>query len=180
MRAKLVHARAVLENWGRHVESESTPMEWHKGYAKALEEVLDLDGCSLRRYPRWEANISAEISRMVRSPFSQQKGAHGQIADLSVRGCRLVTPMDLSVGAVIGLSFRLPEKSTTVTLHGLICRIQRVDKGYMAAVEFIGLPEHVAGALGVTLAPGPCSPLVNPEGSEDRKEGNGEKSLPRE
>lgn len=150
--AKLVDARAVLEKLGPQVEAGSSARDWHRGYVKALEEVLDLQGLTLRRYPRWQTDIRTKIARMV-----PKKGAYGQIADLSVGGCRLITPMELSVGAVIGLAFRLPERSTIVTLHGLVCRTQRVDEEYMVAVEFIGLPESIAEMLGISASVAPVA-----------------------
>ncbi|MFQ5896861.1 MAG: hypothetical protein ACE5JN_01245 [Candidatus Methylomirabilia bacterium] len=43
MRARLAHARAILERLGRRVDSGPTAMEWQKGYVKALEEMGDLE-----------------------------------------------------------------------------------------------------------------------------------------
>ncbi|MFQ5960908.1 MAG: PilZ domain-containing protein [Candidatus Methylomirabilales bacterium] len=172
VRAKLVHARAVLEQLRRQVESP-TAIEWQKGYVKALEDVLDLDGVSLRRHPRWETDTPVQIARMV-----PQQGSSGQLVDLSVGGCRLVTAMDLSAGDIIQLSFKPPERSMIVTLEGAVHRVLRVDDEYRAGVEFVGLPEHTAEALGVTVALGRSWPLVNSEGRRGPDESNPEKSVP--
>ncbi|MFQ5520649.1 MAG: PilZ domain-containing protein [Candidatus Methylomirabilia bacterium] len=145
--AKLVQARAALE---KPAQLEAA-REWQKGYVRALEEVLDLQGLTLRRYPRWQADTPTNIARLV-----PKQRASGQIVDLSVGGCRLVAPIELSAGAIIKLSFNHPERSTIVSLHGLVARTERVSEEHIAGVEFIGLPEDIAEALG------------GPESAEDR------------
>ncbi|MFQ5899708.1 MAG: PilZ domain-containing protein [Candidatus Methylomirabilia bacterium] len=140
----------------------STTMEWQKGYVRALEDVLDLEGLSLRRHPRADTNIPTQIARM-----GPKRGASGQIVDLSVGGCRLVTAMELSEGDIVELSFKLPERSTIVTLEGVVRRALRIDEGCRAGVEFVGLTEDIAEALGIAVTLGRSWPLISPEGRQE-------------
>ena len=142
--AKLVRARAVLEDLRRRGGSGMDPVEWQKGYVKALEEILDLEGLSLRRYPRRPTSIPAEIAR-----FSPETGAPGPrsagtITDLSMAGCGLATALALSVGETVTVSFKLPQSSTPATLEGAVRRAQRVDEETRAGVGFKALSERVA------------------------------------
>ncbi|MFQ5896839.1 MAG: PilZ domain-containing protein [Candidatus Methylomirabilia bacterium] len=173
VRAKLVHARAVLENLDRQGEPGPTTLAWQKGYVRALEAVLDLEGFSLRRHPRWETDIPAQIARM-----GPKKGAAGQIVDLSVGGCRLVTAMQLSAGDVVELSFKLPERSMIATLQGVVRRALRVDEEYRVGLEFVGTPEDIAEALGIAVTLGRSWALVNLRNGEDQEESNRKESLP--
>lgn len=141
--AKLVRARAVLDDLRRRGGSGLDDMEWQKGYVKALEEILDLEGLSLRRFPRRPTSIPAEIAR-----FSPETGAPGPrsagtITDLSMAGCGLATALALSVGETVTVSFKLPQSPTPVTLEGAVRRAQRVDEETRAGVEFKTLPERV-------------------------------------
>ncbi|MFQ5932066.1 MAG: PilZ domain-containing protein [Nitrospiraceae bacterium] len=144
---KLVQAWAAFEKLAPQLETDSPATEWQKGYVRALEEMLDLQSLTLRRYPRWQANVPTNIARMV-----PKQEASGQIVDLSVGGCRLIAPLELSVGAIIKVSFNHPEWSTIVTLHGLVCRTERIGEEYIAGVAFLGLPEDIGRALGVSVS----------------------------
>lgn len=123
--AKLTRARAGLEALGRQGESALTALEWQKGYVKALEEILDLEGLSLRRSPRRPTAIPAEIARVLPNTGVPGPRGTGTILDLSLGGCSLATTLALSGGELIVLSFRLPEPSTPVMLAGWVRRAQR-------------------------------------------------------
>lgn len=141
---KLLRARATLEDLGRQGAPGMSATEWQKGYVKALEEVLDIDGLTLRRYPRRVTEIPMEIARMSADTGAPGPRSDGTITDLSMGGCRLATAMALSVGEVITVSFRLPKSATPVTLEGQVRRAQRVGEETKAGVQFKALPERVA------------------------------------
>lgn len=139
--ANLSHARTVLEDLERQGKVEITAIEWQKGYVKALEETLDLEGLSLRRYPRRPTAIPAEIARILQEQGASGQRGKGTIVDLSVGGCGLATVMELSAGEVIDISFRLPASSTPVALEGWVRRAQRANGEFRAGVEFKGSPK---------------------------------------
>jgi len=114
-----------------------TAGEWQKGYVKALEEVLDLEGLSLRRHPRRPTSIPAEIVRILPADVPRQSGT-GTIVDLSVVGCGLATAMELSASDLIELSFRLPARGTPVSLEGCVRRAHQVNGQFRVGVEFKG------------------------------------------
>lgn len=141
--AKLVRARAVLDDLRRRGGSGLDDMEWQKGYVKALEEILDLEGLSLRRFPRRPTSIPAEIARISPETGAPGPRSAGTITDLSMAGCGLATALALSVGETVTVSFKLPQSPTPVTLEGAVRRAQRVDEETRAGVEFKTLPERV-------------------------------------
>lgn len=126
-------------------------MEWQKGYMKALEEVLDLEGLSLRRHQRRPTAVPAEIAQIFPETAGPGRRGEGTITDLSISGCALATAMTLSAGDIIQLSFKLPETGTPVTLEGLIRRAPRVGEEVRAGVEFKALAADVARALQALL-----------------------------
>jgi len=140
-----------MENLRRRDDPESTAMEWQKGYVKALEEVLDLEGLSLRRHQRRPTAIPTEIAQIFPETAGPGRRGKGTITDLSISGCGIATAMTLSAGDIIQLSFKLPETGTPVTLEGLIRRAQRVGGDVRAGVEFKALPARVADALHAVL-----------------------------
>lgn len=139
--AKLARARAVLETSRHRGDVQLTAIEWQKGYVRALEEILELDGFSLRRHPRRRTRNPVAITRNA-----GQRG-EGTIEDVSVGGCRLATTMGLAVGESIALSFSLPGTNANVTLKGQVRRSEQTDGNFTAGVEFQGLPEDIAGPL---------------------------------
>ena len=150
---KLARARAVLEDLGRQGdESEFTAVEWQKGYVKALEEILDLEGLSLRQHPRRPTAIPTEIARILLEEGAPGQRGKGTVMDVSLGGCRLATAMELSVGEIIELSFTLLELGTPVTLEGSVRRVQRVGEELTAGVEFKRFLEGVAEAFQAFLA----------------------------
>lgn len=115
---------------------ELTAVEWQKGYVKALEEVLDLEGISLRRYPRRHTAIPVEIERILPETGAPGPRGMGTIVDLSAGGCGLTTTMELSVSEAITLSFTLPESGMQVAVEASVRRVQRVAGEIAAEVEF--------------------------------------------
>ncbi len=145
--AKWAHARAALRELRQARQARPTAMEWQNGYVKALEEILELDGLSLRRYPRRSVTIRTKIARVLPEPRTPEEQREGTITDLSVGGCGLATAIELSVGELIRLSVRFPQGRRIVTLDGWVRRFEVVGAGLQAGVEFKELPERIAGAL---------------------------------
>ncbi|MFQ5830640.1 MAG: PilZ domain-containing protein [Candidatus Methylomirabilia bacterium] len=151
--AKLAHARALLENLARQGESGSTALEWQKGYAKALEEVLGLEGFSQRSYPRRATAISAEITRIPPAEGVPEQSGEAAIMDLSAGGCHLVTAMELSPGESIALTFALPVGSAVVAVQGRVRRTERRAEQLWVGVEFGGLPEGIVEVIQAFCVP---------------------------
>jgi len=149
---KLKQARAVLNDLLRHDDGESTAVEWQKGYVKALEEILDLQGLSLRRFPRRHTLIEASAR--------SEKQIDGQwddvtIVDLSEGGCRLATPVKLAVGEVIQIAFTLPGLRTDLKLDGKVRNVVAVDDEIRAGVEFTNTPPETLATLKEFCGPRP-------------------------
>jgi hypothetical protein len=144
--AKLSRARTTLAELRRTGEPAAA-IEWQTGYVRALEEILDLEGLSLRRHPRRRTAIHTAITRPLLANGSSGQRGDGTIVDLSVGGCGLATLMELSAGEIIELSFVLPGTTTFVTLAGWVRRAQRIDREVRAGVEFKPLPERVVELL---------------------------------
>lgn len=145
---KLARARVTVDKL--HQEGggvELTALEWEKGYAKALEEVLALEGISLRRHPRRLTSIPAGIIRVGRGPGDLGERGEGTILDLSAGGCRLATRMDLSVGDRIELSLRLPGSDSGIWASGQVLRLELRPEVPHAGVEFKDLPDAVQELL---------------------------------
>jgi len=137
-----------LADLERQGESQSAARAWQKGYVAALEEVLDLEGISLRRHPRRATAIPAEIARTPLEKGAPEQRGEGTIMDLSLGGCRLyTTAMELTEGEIIELTFRLPGSSTFVMLHGHVRRVNKVNGALGAGVEFTKLPEDIVADL---------------------------------
>lgn len=148
--AKLARARATLDELRRQGNPDMSSMEWQKGYVKALEEALDLDGLTLRRFPRRPTSIPAELARGLAAGAGER--ARGSITDLSIGGCALATALGLSVGEAIQVSFTLPGCAAPVTVEGTVRRAQRVGEGVRAGMEFKSLPTDVSEELNAFLA----------------------------
>lgn len=137
---KLAQARATIQEILKRGEVELTALEWEKGYAKALEEVLGLEGLSLRQHPRRVTSIPARIVRIG----DREQAGEGMILDLSEGGCRLATPIELPVGEIVEIAFLLPR---TTSLNGRVLRIEREGDTPHLGVEFQEVPEDVRKAL---------------------------------
>ncbi|MBI4608122.1 MAG: PilZ domain-containing protein [Candidatus Rokubacteria bacterium] len=144
--AKLVRARTGLDELRRYGDPDMGAMEWQKGYIKALEEALDLEGLTLRRYPRRPTSIPVEIGR------GSGEAGKGTIMDVSAGGCALATPLALSVGELVRLVFTLPEPPTPFALEGWVRRAQRTGEEVGAGVEFAAVPAEMREALEAFLA----------------------------
>lgn len=150
--AKLAQARAALAELERDRELDSTAVQWQKGYVKALEEVLSLEGLSLRRHPRRPTAIPTEVARILPETGAPGPRAKGAIRDLSLGGCRLTPGMELSVGELIDLSFRLPKPGTPVVVEGWVRRADRIEGELSVGVEFQGVFDEIVAALEAFLA----------------------------
>jgi hypothetical protein len=151
--AKLKQARAVLSDLLRHDDGESTAVEWQKGYVKALEEVLDLQGLSLRRFPRRHTLIEAS-ARSEKQGDAQWDDV--TIVDLSEGGCRLATPRRLSIGEAVQIAFTLPGVKKDLKLDGRVRNVMPVDDEFRAGVEFADAPEDALAILREFCAPPPA------------------------
>jgi hypothetical protein len=149
---KLKQARAVLTDLLSHDDGESTAVEWQKGYVKALEEVLDLQGLSLRQFPRRHTLI--EASARSEKQTDDQWG-DVTIVDLSEGGCRLATPVRFTVGESVQIVFPLPGVKGDLKLDGRIRNVQPVDDEFRAGVEFTNTPPDAVAALKEFCAPRP-------------------------
>lgn len=141
---KLAEARATIEELQKHGEVELTALEWEKGYARALEEVLGLEGLSLRRFPRRVTSIAARIVRSRQREEGPREAGEGTILGLSEGGCRLATRMGLAVGEIVEISFPLPRM---ISLKGCVLRIEETGDVPHLGVEFQEVPEDVRKAL---------------------------------
>ncbi len=147
--AKLKQARSVLGELLRGDDWESSAIEWQKGYVKALEEVLDLEGLSLRRFPRRLTVIPAVVVR----PDKGGQSGEGTIVDLSAGGCRMATPLELSGGEIVQMSFSLPRATEPLELEAWVRRAQWVEQEMRVGLEFKDLPKDVFDTLEAFCAP---------------------------
>lgn len=149
---KLARARATVDKLhGEGQGVELTAIEWEKGYIRALEEVLALEGVSLRRHPRRVTSLPAWITRTHGGPGRPQTG-QGTILDLSVGGCRLATRVELSVGDTLEISFRLPGDDKVLAPRGRVLRLELLTDTPSAGVEFQELPAEIQEVLRVFCA----------------------------
>lgn len=147
--AKLKQARSVLEELLRGDDWESSAIEWQKGYVKALEEVLDLEGLSLRRFTRRLTVIPAVLVR----PDKGGQSGEGTIVDLSAGGCRVATALALGGGEIVQMSFSLPRAAEPLRLEAWVRRPQWVEQEMRAGLEFKDLPKDVFDTLQAFCGP---------------------------
>ena len=153
---KLKQARGVLNDLLRHDDGESTAVEWQKGYVKALEEILDLQGLSLRQFPRRHTLIEAS-AHSEKQPDGQWDDV--TIVDLSEGGCRLATPVRLSIGESVQLAFTLPGLKTDLKLDGRVRNVVPVDDEFRSGVEFTNM-----SADGLATLKEFCAPRASEQG----------------
>lgn len=140
--AKLARARAALRGLREREE-----IEWQRGYIKALEEMLEVEGLSWRRSRRVATSISVEIARLSAAEWSD-----GTIAELSAGGCRLTTALAaLTGGELLELSFRLPGLATPITLRASVLRSAALGERSAVALVFTDPAVAVAEALAAFL-----------------------------
>lgn len=142
---KVTEARTIIETLRQRGEAVQLPLEWEKGYLTALEDILALEGISLRRSPRITTMIATEVVRLL--PGQGATSGNGTITDLSVEGCNLVTMVEIAVGEVLALSFTLPEQTTPLKVEGWVRRAEKIDGTVSAGVELKELPGVVMEAL---------------------------------
>ncbi len=144
---RLTHTRATVAKLCQEGDVSLTALEWEKGYARALEDILGLPGVTIRRYPRRATSIQMRIVRDHRAGSILGLSVEGTILDLSAGGCRIATPFKLPVGEVIALSFRLPETDRKIALKGRVVRSELVDETPQAGIEFRRAPVAIREAL---------------------------------
>jgi len=153
---KLTRARATIETL-RQQGGTLTALEWEKGYAKALEEVLDFDSLNLRRHPRRPTSIPTGIVR-IEEEHPHGRTLDGTVLDLSVGGARVATPMGLREGDLIELAFRLPGNGGIVALRGAVLRVEHGAETLAVGVEFRGVPEGIRAVLQAFCSSPPDTP----------------------
>ena len=128
-----------------------------EGVLKALEEIIELQGITLRQHPPRQVFISVDIARILSETGVPGQSGKGTLTSFSLGGCGLTTSMALAVGDIIQFSFTIPEGNGPVTLTACVRRTQRGDDGILAGAEFIGLSVDTAESLLTFLAQEHCS-----------------------
>jgi len=134
--AMLRRARAAVADIERQPRANIAVVAWQRGYANAVDEMLDVRGISLRRYPRHPTNITTEVGRLDADPRSAAQSGTGTITDLSRGGCGLATWLSLGVDDWVEVTFTLPERRTPFRREGRVRRAQQVGGKLQVGVEF--------------------------------------------
>lgn len=134
--AKLKRARATQADIERQPRANIAAVAWQRGYAKAVEEMLDVRGISLRRHPRHPTSVTADVRRLAEDPMTGTQWGKGTITDLSRGGCGLATWLLLSPGDWVEVSFTLSERRTPLRREGRVRRAQQMGDKVLAGVEF--------------------------------------------
>lgn len=134
--ATLKNARATLAEMEQQAGVDRAALEWHRGYVKAVEEMLDLEAISLRRHRRRSVFIAADVRAVPADTGHVGPWAKGTIIYLSRGDTDLVTKLDLSIGARIELAFTLPGGGMPVRRDGWVRRVQRAGGEIRVGVEF--------------------------------------------
>jgi hypothetical protein len=134
--AMLKRARAAVTDIERQVGSNLAAVGWQRGYAKAVEEMLDVSGISVRRYPRQPTSLTADVRRLNGTPGTREQVGRGTITDLSRGGCGLATRVPLAADDRVEVTFTLPERRVPLARHGRVRRAQQAGDKTRAGVEF--------------------------------------------
>lgn len=140
--AKLAAARRTLRDL-----RDREAIEWQRGYIKAFEEMLAVEGLSVRRSLRRGTDIPVEIA-----PRSAAQRGNGTITELGATGCRLTTPLALTDGDLLELSLRLHGLVVPITFDAVVLRATRAGEHTTGALEFRELTLAAADALAAFLA----------------------------
>jgi len=140
--AKLARARTALRQLRDREE-----IEWQRGYIKALEEMLAVQGLSARASRRVATSIPVEIAR----PGTPTRGT-GTISELSTAGCRLTTALALADRDLVELSFHLPGVVQPIVASAAVVRSTRIEDLTTTVFAFRDLTLAVADALAGFLA----------------------------
>jgi len=132
--ATLKNARATLAEMEQQAGVDRAALQWHRGYVKAVEEMLDLEAISLRRHRRRSVFIAADVRGIPEDAASAWE--KGTVISLSRSGAELVTRVALSVGARIELAFILPGGATPVRHDGWVRRLRRAGEETRVGIEF--------------------------------------------
>ncbi|HMU54716.1 MAG TPA: PilZ domain-containing protein [Nitrospira sp.] len=94
----------------------------------------------LRRTPRLRIPVpfACSFSRLglARWRFGD-RGGHGVVFDLSVRGARVMSPLPVNEGDELAISLRLPNHPTTMSLDATV----RWHQDHMFGLEFGMVPQ---------------------------------------
>ena len=134
--AMLKRARVAVADIERQVGTNIAAVAWQRGYAKAVEEMLDVHGISVRRHPRHPTSITTDVRRLNGRPGTSEQLGRGTITDLSRGGCGLATWVSLSVDDRVEVAFTLPERRVPLRREGRVCRAQQAGDKTRAGVEF--------------------------------------------
>jgi len=133
--ATLKNAPATLAEMEQQAGVDRAALQWHRGYVKAVEEMLDLEAISLRRHRRRSVFIAADVRAIPEDAVPAAWG-RGTVISLSRSGAELVTRVALSVGARIELAFILPGGATPVRHDGWVRRLRRAGEETRVGIEF--------------------------------------------
>lgn len=122
-------------------------LKWQQGFQAALKGLLELEGVDIRGNPRRPTALPSDIVRTREAPDAPGRTGEGTIMDLSVGGCRLSTPLELAVGEVTELSFRLPSTDKVITLRASVRTVERAFETLQVGNEFQGMPEDIRQVL---------------------------------
>ena len=133
--ATLKNAHATLAEMEQQAGVDRAALEWHRGYVKAVEEMLDLEAISLRRHRRRSVFIAADLRAVPGDTGPAGPWATGTIIYLSRGGCDLVSRVDASVGARVELAFTFPA-GAPARRDGWVRRVQRAGEETRIGIEF--------------------------------------------
>lgn len=129
-------ARVAVADIERQPRANIAAVAWQRGYGKAVEEMLDVRGISLRRHPRHPTSVTADVRRLAEDPMTGTQWGKATITDLSRGGCGLATWLPFSAGDPVEVTFRLPQHGTPLRREGRVRRAQQMGDKVRAGVEF--------------------------------------------
>lgn len=132
----LNRARVAVADIERQPRANIAAVAWQRGYGKAVADMLDVSGISLRRHLRQPTSIATDVRRVDTSPGEIPQWGKATITDISRGGCALATWARLSVGDRVEVTFALPQRDNTLRREGRVRRAQQVGDKIRAGVEF--------------------------------------------
>ncbi|BFU96304.1 MAG: conserved protein of unknown function [Nitrospira sp.] len=105
----------------------------------------------LRRTPRLRVPVpfACSFSRLGLSRWRfGDRGGHGVVFDLSVRGARVMSPVSVKEGDELAISLRLPNHPTTMSLDATV----RWHQEHVFGLEFGMIPQGAETRLRKYLA----------------------------
>lgn len=122
-------------------------LKWQQGFQAALKGLLELEGVDIRRNPRRSTALPSEIVLRREAPGAPGRTGEGTIMDLSVGGCRVTTPLELAVGEITELSFRVPSSDKIITVKATVRGVERTHETRHVGNEFQDVPEDICQVL---------------------------------